>query len=1541
MIPGGSVTPERNFYGYVSRMVAEKFSKGLYHAGQIDGPLKPMGTGSRGTGFYSTESISTANVFKDALKADNLYKLGFSQEQIAMIQSGKVKIYDHSNPAHRKDIAIKLGYAPESKNPKDVYFTKKGTPDVYDVPLYDEIRQGALQKAGYDVGIFPLGYSVDRGGKYLKTSKAEMFSKVRIKDGMFTKDYYDNFVRPTNNMFETGSNEIIFTTSKILPSNVVKANKGSIVPGVGNTDTVPAMLTPGEFVINKESTKKNYDLLTAINDGQLPKFNKGGKIPGVQYLNKAGEVQGRDRFRKPSDQGQEPADRGRRSSDVSTDQQKRNSKVAGRATGLGMVGSIGVGTAGFMLAEKAGIDSMAGQFAASMAAGMVAQKALASATIKLSKNTMTAAEKTQALAPMLSRISMPLAKFALPLTIGTAALVGVGITLYKLNKSLVKSEKAGAELSEAMYGSAKTTKAMGEAFGRETYASAAMRKQAEKSGGQEISQEAVAASGEFMKSDAAKGIVEDIKLVQKSGESAVLALRNQLTSSILAGVISPEEARAIALDVGKELGSTTLGVQVSGELSSLIGPNGEKILNNVVEITAAITPKIDITKIQKDAQGAFDSLNPGEKFIQFFKGGQESFVQTFSIDQISSANASALAKEAEARSLLNLAYQEGTITLKEYLDAEGKITSGSNERSKFVEDANAQALGFSSTEDMNAQLDGYMELKNKQSEVANEISRLAREGRRDPKLEEQSKGLALALSTDPRRKAYDEVVTKSKDTLRQSFVDSGMDEGMAQTKVDSLSGVSNIDPRIFEKLSSGQMPLQGIDFLVNLQSTGDLQPEDIDRIGKELTALTTIPKIDKVINFETANEEMITEAYDAYVALEEQPEIFKGISIKDGKNKDGTDFLALDQMHQFGINYEWIMSLPDQEKFIVLTTIEKHVKLQDAANNVGDLSDRLALGQSNADMAKLKENTVDFGGTQDFSPPPGGSGGGSGKQTLKEYIAEFRKLTQERKKYLDSTEKYIGTKKMEAVALIDEARYLEVIGKTESKNSKIRKEGEAQLKTLISLAQKRLKAERENEFKKYVAEFKDITKEKQKYLTVTMKYLGTAKMEAVALIDQGKLLEANAMIESKSSKIRKEGKKILADLLKLAEDQMSVTRAAAFLSMTAEEKTLLSLNMQEKALDKRSKSDNKSLRTKSRQMELNNRALEELSEKEDAVNKTYDDRLQALDKVSQANDRIAQQNSSRLSLATALASGDIAAAANAANEMKQQNAQYQIEDTREALEKKRQEDLKALTVSVNGKLLTREEIQTRNKNLAKDIEAIEDRLRIIEDKRLVLAEKREKAELRTFLLQQKQTIEALRYKQIRGKLTKTQEGFLSTLMVDFKNLAGVSHSQYKQYGGKIAKMAFGGTAFKGSTESPPSLLRMNRGSTVPGIGMTDKVPAMLTPGEFVVRKPVADQNRPFLDALNSQVFPGIGGSKTVPTNNFLDGIGSPRYSIPEQSTGSIPVNNASSQSSSVYNNTYSVNVNVSGTNSSPDDIANVVMAKLSNQNRGNLRSSRY
>ena len=52
--------------------------------------------------------------------------------------------------------------------------------------------------------------------------------------------------------------------------------RGGMVPGTGNRDTVPAMLTPGEFVIKKSSVKSlGLSTLDAMNNNR---YNKAGVV---------------------------------------------------------------------------------------------------------------------------------------------------------------------------------------------------------------------------------------------------------------------------------------------------------------------------------------------------------------------------------------------------------------------------------------------------------------------------------------------------------------------------------------------------------------------------------------------------------------------------------------------------------------------------------------------------------------------------------------------------------------------------------------------------------------------------------------------------------------------------------------------------------------------------------------------------------------------------------------------------------------------------------------------------------------------------------------------------------------------------------------------------------------------------------------------------------------------------------------------------------------------------------------------------------------
>jgi len=106
-----------------------------------------------------------------------------------------------------------------------------------------------------------------------KSNMRELFKKSK------TRDLIDKISRSLG-VRTSGAGYNIETTrpKKFNMGGQVYLNQGNVVPGQGNTDTVPAMLTPGEFVVNKEATAANLPLLQAINNstnGGQATFGRG------------------------------------------------------------------------------------------------------------------------------------------------------------------------------------------------------------------------------------------------------------------------------------------------------------------------------------------------------------------------------------------------------------------------------------------------------------------------------------------------------------------------------------------------------------------------------------------------------------------------------------------------------------------------------------------------------------------------------------------------------------------------------------------------------------------------------------------------------------------------------------------------------------------------------------------------------------------------------------------------------------------------------------------------------------------------------------------------------------------------------------------------------------------------------------------------------------------------------------------------------------------------------------------------------------------
>jgi TP901 family phage tail tape measure protein len=98
---------------------------------------------------------------------------------------------------------------------------------------------------------------------------------------------------PTAESYSKYNPEIIEAEKK-QTGGLIYASAGSLIDfSPRGTDTVPAMLTPGEFVVNARATSSHLPLLKAINSGLTASSSDGYQNGGVAYLVDGGQAAGR------------------------------------------------------------------------------------------------------------------------------------------------------------------------------------------------------------------------------------------------------------------------------------------------------------------------------------------------------------------------------------------------------------------------------------------------------------------------------------------------------------------------------------------------------------------------------------------------------------------------------------------------------------------------------------------------------------------------------------------------------------------------------------------------------------------------------------------------------------------------------------------------------------------------------------------------------------------------------------------------------------------------------------------------------------------------------------------------------------------------------------------------------------------------------------------------------------------------------------------------------------------------------------------------
>jgi hypothetical protein len=165
-----------------------------------------------------------------------------------------------------------------------------------------KVREYLVNFKGFDNGWFWLGSLIDN----LIVKLNNLYTAAN-RSATFTTNYVTNGVPPTTSGNSTttvesggggGGYEYADNSGSVgLVDSIQYAAEGGSIPGTGTGDTVPAMLTPGEFVVKAPVVRGLgegfFHFVNSLKSFSVPRFNMGGL---VQSFAGGGLVKNREVF---------------------------------------------------------------------------------------------------------------------------------------------------------------------------------------------------------------------------------------------------------------------------------------------------------------------------------------------------------------------------------------------------------------------------------------------------------------------------------------------------------------------------------------------------------------------------------------------------------------------------------------------------------------------------------------------------------------------------------------------------------------------------------------------------------------------------------------------------------------------------------------------------------------------------------------------------------------------------------------------------------------------------------------------------------------------------------------------------------------------------------------------------------------------------------------------------------------------------------------------------------------------------------------------
>jgi TP901 family phage tail tape measure protein len=1246
-----------------------------------------------------------------------------------------------------------------------------------------------------------------------------------------------------------------------------------------------------------------------------------------------------------------------------------------------------------------------------------------------------------------------------PAGIAVGAIAGVGVAIMQAQEEFVKFRTEAAAAAKAVSSGTDAMKSLSEFAGTVSPSETMNRIRANESSPYNIKTGKETFGGSYLQSEQGKGLIGAVQKTEiLSGKNvAVSDMATQLSQAVATNVLTKEQAASIAYNLGAELKDYDFSANVLGKMTEILGPNGEDLTKEPLEVAARIVAEKQSSLGKADDTGSVKGMISDNKYglgivsdmranATEVAAAEAKYSQGFSdildmgqqnLDNLELAHRARIDDLTAAGDLLGIEKENN-----QYLQNRTKLQQ---DNSKVIQAEYDYINGLENSGQDNLRKSAEQivdNLENTKEALFAEMDQATKDAAQ----------LAIRNISDNTDLNFADKATLTANITVENIAD--YQKLQALFPVDGNEETWSKIAKVGIKYGSGaqdQMIKLGGFFGEDEKATYDVfvnYVNDNENGQQIMDDLTEVTRVTRTIE---GNPIKMSELIDTKTGAPTQKlkDISAGVKkVSDAitKNKGKAIKYSFEtvgfQLTKSQADY--FNSLPaDQQKVYTTTflTIEKTVtddqlkayRASKVAANAGNstlenywstMSDE-NLRNNMADEEAIKRTEALTTGDVKTPPPSGDTTGGGSTNPLDDLLKRLKNIRaaavnasggiKELMKWMASgalekkgggllfngIDQQLGKKGynkdfIDFITSQEKAVQAKYITISKTGVVTLKKEGEALQNLFNALTL--------GDYERSVAA---AVKSSEQELAVRKDLLqtGMSYKDAVEAGKDSGLAEAIAAI--KASTNIKDKNKAIAETIALYKKQ----KAAAEAVKTSEEKfnelsdkvgkkfdadkQKISLDFEisiagEKAAVTKAQQEIEGVRFKIDDL---NAGLTTIGYAEEEINKKYDARKEALDKVRELNDKIAASQKDQLSLASALTSGDMAAAAKAAQDMRANASSRGMDDMSKELDLARQQELDGLAANVNGKKLSRKEIEKQIKDLEKEIFTIE-------ESRLEPAQEaiRKAEALRDTKLTALDN-EKIKWDQLKNKIDlantaaisyaeslKAANGLAAGAIADSKNTS-TGTTDYNNNSGGGATGAVGPTA-KGTKFGQVSSdkkfiwnglkwLPVNTSPNVQGLiagpekagtkvgqissdkkwkwtgktwaykatgysmgGLvnymseggspfapmgTDTVPAMLTPGEFVMsRGAVSKYGAGLMDSINN-------GQLAMPAYKTTE-------SDAVAAVSSAMSNYSNIDNSSVYNS-YTINVS-GGNNANANDVARLVMGKIKSIDNQRVKGNR-